>query len=127
MRANVGHERSNNISGREQDDEGKRSPDRDWSALKAYALLFLLIILIVLVIRNSQLVQMDFVAAQGLADLMWVMLGCAVLGATIGYLLATLYFDRSNELSIRDRSGDLSTRIEGNRAVDQEKRDSLHW
>jgi uncharacterized integral membrane protein len=120
MRAEMGHEKTDDVSGRVQDTD----TSGDWGGLKAYALLFLLIILSGLVVRNSQLVQMDFVVSQGLTDLMWVMLGCAVLGATIGYLLATLNLARDNQIMMRDRSHDLSRTSERTPAMEQGNRDS---
>ena len=122
MRAEIGRETGDDVSGRVQD----KGTSGDWGGLKAYALLFLLIILSGLVVRNSQLVQMDFVVSQGLTDLMWVMLGCAVLGATIGYLLATLSLARDNQMRMRDRSQNLSRVSERSPAAEHGNRDSSH-
>ena len=120
MRAEIGRETGDDVSGRVQD----KDTSGDWGGLKAYALLFLLIILSGLVVRNSQLVQMDLVVSQGLTDLMWVMLGCAALGATIGYLLATLRLARDNQMRMRDRSEDLSRTSERSPATEHGTRDS---
>ncbi len=85
-------------------DAVKRTTEGGWEGWKAYALLFLLIVSSALVMRNSQLVQVDLLATQRLVDLMWVMLGCAVVGATIGYLLAALNVDRDARTTRWDRS-----------------------
>jgi uncharacterized integral membrane protein len=60
------------------------------TALKGYVVLALVIILSVLVLRNSRPVTMDWLVTERSSDLMWVMLGCTLLGVTIGLLLATL-------------------------------------
>jgi uncharacterized integral membrane protein len=79
-----------------QNKEMKRATEATWmSALKGYVVLVLMIVLSGLVLRNSQPVTMDFLVSEGFSDLRWVMLGCALLGAIIGYLLATLPLDRS--------------------------------
>jgi uncharacterized integral membrane protein len=122
MKAEIGREKSDDVAGRVQ----HKDTSGDWGGLKAYALLFLLIILSGLVVRNSQLVQMDFVVSQGLTDLMWVMLGCAALGATIGYLLATLNLARDNQMRMRDPSEDLSRTSERSPATEHGNRDSSH-
>jgi uncharacterized integral membrane protein len=71
--------------------EMKRAIKATWMpALRGYVLFVLLITLSVLVLRNSRPVVMDFLVTDGLLDLMWVMLGCVLLGVMIGYLLATL-------------------------------------
>jgi uncharacterized integral membrane protein len=79
-----------------QNKEINKATEATWmSAFKGYVLLVLMIVLSGLVLRNAQPVTIDFLVSKGLSDLRLVMVGCTLLGAMIGYLLATLPLDRS--------------------------------
>ena len=73
--------------------EGDRSKPnlvrRRIAAAKGIVALLLLVLFVVLVIRNSQPVVVDFIFVLGRPRLIWVILACAALGGVIGYLLAS--------------------------------------
>jgi uncharacterized integral membrane protein len=48
--------------------------------------LIVLVILLVFVLSNSESVPVSFVLTEREAPLIWVMLGCAVLGAIVGFI-----------------------------------------
>jgi uncharacterized integral membrane protein len=53
---------------------------------KLIVALIVLVILLVFVLSNSDSVPVSFVVTEGSVPLIWVMLGCAVLGAVVGFI-----------------------------------------
>lgn len=46
-----------------------------------------LILLVIFVLRNSRPVRLDFLVTTGHPRLIWLIVGCVLFGAAIGYLL----------------------------------------
>ena len=73
-------------------DRGDKSLDdlkrlRRNRATRVVVILAVLILLIVFVLRNSQPVPIDFLVTTRSPRLIWIMLGCAVLGGIVGFAL----------------------------------------
>ena len=58
-------------------------------AAKALVALAIVLILAIFIIANSQAVDVDFVVVTRRIRLIWVMFACAILGAILGYLVAS--------------------------------------
>lgn len=54
---------------------------------KAIVASVLLVLLVVFVIRNSQPVRLDFVVVSGHPRLIWLIVGCILIGGAVGYFL----------------------------------------
>lgn len=54
---------------------------------KALVAAGMLIVLIVFVIRNSGRVKLDFIVTSGHPRLIWLIVGCVLLGGAVGYFL----------------------------------------
>ncbi|MGH2719768.1 MAG: LapA family protein [Actinomycetota bacterium] len=47
----------------------------------------LVVVIVVFVLRNSQRVTLDFIVASGHPRLIWLILGCVLIGVAVGYFL----------------------------------------
>jgi uncharacterized integral membrane protein len=68
---------------------------------KALAGAVLLIILVVFVIRNSGRVRLDFIVTSGHPRLIWLILGCVLIGTAFGYFLGRPPSSRSSRSAHR--------------------------
>ena len=67
-------------------DGGPSSPRGRGGRLVATAIV--LVLLIVFVFRNAQPVRLDFIVVSGHPRLIWLIVGCVLVGAAIGFTLA---------------------------------------
>lgn len=78
--------------GRPESEAAKEAPSRPWSvdpgtAIKVGLGLFLLVVFILFIIQNSDPVRVNFVFFRAQIRLIWVFLGCAVIGGVIAWLV----------------------------------------
>lgn len=74
------------------DQEPRHSPDGGSIIPKGrggrlVATAIVLILLIIFVFRNAQPVRLDFIVVSGHPRLIWLIVGCVLVGAAIGYTL----------------------------------------
>jgi uncharacterized integral membrane protein len=75
------------IQVREERPERRLDREQRTAALKVGVGLFLLIIFVLFIMRNSHLVRVDFVFFDTRARLIWVFLACALIGSIITWLV----------------------------------------
>lgn len=78
------------------------SPQTKGRGTKALAAAALLIVLVVFVVANSERVKLNFIVWSGHPRLIWLIVGCVLLGGAVGYFLGHPSTRRTRNKERRD-------------------------